>query len=106
MLHNFPCISCCLLTSKLTFSKHSFRNTIRVSNVLDHDQDRHFVGPDLGPKPFAKITTRRQKSLLAMEELMVIAKNLYTRNVLTWEMFDFLKKKCLSSHNFVNELYH
>ena len=26
-----------------------FRNTIRVSNSLDPDQDRYFVGPDLGP---------------------------------------------------------
>ena len=34
--------------SNLTFSKYSFRNTIRVSNYLDPDQDRHFVGPDLG----------------------------------------------------------
>ena len=24
-------------------------NTIRVSNGLDPDQDRHFGGPDLGP---------------------------------------------------------
>ena len=31
--------------SKFTFSKHSFRNTIRKSNSLD----QHFVGPDLGP---------------------------------------------------------
>ena len=35
--------------SKLTFSKISFRNTIRVSNRLDPDQARRFVGPDLGP---------------------------------------------------------
>ena len=42
------CSCCRLLTfSKLTFSKN-FRNTIRVSNSLDPDQDRH-VGPDLGP---------------------------------------------------------
>ena len=34
--------------SKLTFSKKSFRNIIRLSNGLDPDQDRHFVGPDLG----------------------------------------------------------
>ena len=34
--------------SKLFFSKHSFRNTIRVSNSLDSDQDRYYVGPDLG----------------------------------------------------------
>ena len=31
---------------KLTFSKNSFRNTIRVSNGLDPDQDRR---SDLGP---------------------------------------------------------
>ena len=30
------------------FKKKSFRNTVRVSNSLDSDQDRHFVGPDLG----------------------------------------------------------
>ena len=34
---------------KLTFTKNSFRNTIRVSNSLDPDQARRFVGPDLGP---------------------------------------------------------
>ena len=32
-------------TSKV--SKTTFRNTIRVSNSLDPDQDRHSVGPDL-----------------------------------------------------------
>ena len=41
-----------LLTStdlfKINFSKNYFRNTIRVSNGLDLDGDRHFVGPDLG----------------------------------------------------------
>ena len=36
--------------SKLTFPKNTcnFNNTIRVSNSLAPDQDRHFVGPDLG----------------------------------------------------------
>ena len=29
--------------------KKSFRTTIRVSNCLDPDQDRRFVGPDQGP---------------------------------------------------------
>ena len=29
-----------------------FRNTIRVSNGLDPDQDRHYVGPDLDPNRF------------------------------------------------------
>ena len=35
--------------SKSTFSKKKIRITIRVSNSLDPDQARHFVGPDLGP---------------------------------------------------------
>ena len=34
--------------SKKKKSKKSFMNTIRVSNSLIPDQDRHFVGPDLG----------------------------------------------------------
>ena len=34
--------------SKFTFSKNSFKNTIKVSNDLDPDQDRHSIGPDLG----------------------------------------------------------
>ena len=36
------------LFSKLTFSKISFTNTIRVSNNLDPYQNRRFVVPDLG----------------------------------------------------------
>ena len=31
------------------FRKNSFRNTIRVSDSLDPDQARRFVGPGLGP---------------------------------------------------------
>ena len=34
---------------KIKYSQISSKNTIRVSNGLDPDQDRHFVGPDLGP---------------------------------------------------------
>ena len=34
--------------SKSSFSKNSFRNTIRVLNSIDPDQVRHFVRPDLG----------------------------------------------------------
>ena len=32
-----------------TFLKNSFRNTVRVSNSLDPDQARLFVGHGLGP---------------------------------------------------------
>ena len=36
-------------SSKLTFSKNLTGNTIRVSNGLYPDQNRHFVGTELGP---------------------------------------------------------
>ena len=50
MLGNFSCFCCFLLTFfKITFLRKKFRFTIRVSNVLDKDKDRHSVGPDLGP---------------------------------------------------------
>ena len=37
--------------------KNSFMDTIRVtvSNSLDPDQARHFVGPDLGPNCLQRI---------------------------------------------------
>ena len=54
----FSCwVTCRLPTfSKLTFSKNSFRNTIRVANGLDPDQDRQSVGPDLGPNCLQKLS--------------------------------------------------
>ena len=33
-----------------------FFNTIRVSNSLDPDQERHFVGPDLGPNCLQRLS--------------------------------------------------
>ena len=36
--------------------KNSFRNIIRVSNSLDPDQARHFVGPDLGPSCLQRLS--------------------------------------------------
>ena len=38
--------------SSFLYSNNSFRNTIRVSNGLDPDQDRRSVGPDLGTNYF------------------------------------------------------
>ena len=40
--------------TKSTFLKISFRNINMVSNSLDPDQARHFVGPDLGPNCFQR----------------------------------------------------
>ena len=33
-----------------------FRNTKRVLNSLDPDKDRHFVGPDLGPNCWQRLS--------------------------------------------------
>ena len=53
ILHAWYLFMLLLLTAdffqKFTFSKNSFRSTIRLSNNWDPDQDRHFVDPDLGP---------------------------------------------------------
>ena len=67
--HSLPTGYCSMLFCHLlifpisTFSKNSIRNTIRVSNNLDPDQARHFVGPDLGPNCLQRLsadTTSRQ----------------------------------------------
>ena len=51
VLCNLLSFCCCLLTffQNLLLQKISSRNIIRESNSLDPDQDRHFVGLDLGP---------------------------------------------------------
>ena len=36
-----------------------------MSNRFDPDQDRHSVGPDLGPNCFQRFVSKRQQSLLA-----------------------------------------
>ena len=47
-------------SSNLSCSKNSFRNTIRVSNRLDPDQARHFVGPDLGHNCLQKLSVGKE----------------------------------------------
>ena len=62
-----------LLTSadffKTNFSKNSFRNTIRVSNSLDPDQDQRSVGPDLGPNYLQRLSAEGKSRPLARKEL-------------------------------------
>ena len=48
------------------------RTTIRVSNNLDPDQDRHYVGLHLGSNFLQKAICRQQKYLLACKELKQI----------------------------------
>ena len=50
------------------FGKNSFRNTIRVSNSMDADQDGNFVGPDLGPN-LLKWLTADEKAAASKERV-------------------------------------
>ena len=44
------------------FKKKYFRNSIRVSDGLDPDQDRQNVGPDLGPNCLQRLSSEDEKS--------------------------------------------
>ena len=44
------------LVSISIFSENSFRNTFRVSNGCDPDQNRDSVGPDLGPNCLQRLS--------------------------------------------------
>ena len=51
MLGNVACIYILFLSADI------FSETIRVSNSLDPDQARHFVGPELGPNCLQRISS-------------------------------------------------
>ena len=55
---------------KINSFKRSFRNSIGMSNGLDPDQDRHVVGPDLGPNCLQRLSliSRQQKLPLSKKE--------------------------------------
>ena len=58
-----------LIFFKIGFIKNSSRNTIRVSNNLDPDQARHFVGSDPDPSCLQRLSaddTRRQRVKVGM----------------------------------------
>ena len=59
MLGNFHAFLSSDFFSKLTFSKTAFRNTIRVSNGLDPNQNQHFVNPDLGPNCLQRLSANK-----------------------------------------------
>ena len=63
MLGNFSCFCCHLLTFfKINYFKEFFRNTVRVLNGLDPDQDRHYVSPDLCPNCLQKLSADDKSS--------------------------------------------
>ena len=74
--------------------KNSIRNTIGVSNSLDPDQARHFVGSDLGPN-FCKgyhQTTLVDKEL---NHLWLNKSQEYLYCILVKKFLDFKEEFCL-----------
>ena len=56
MLGNSAYFCCLLIFFKIDIFKNYFRNTIKMSGSLDPDQARHYVGPDLGPNCFQRLS--------------------------------------------------
>ena len=74
MLCNFSCFCCRLLPFwKFTFSKKYFRNTIKVSNGLDPDQDRWSQPQSdlIWVQTVAQVISRQQYSPLARIPFML-----------------------------------
>ena len=46
-------------------------NTIRVSNSLDPDQARHYVGPDLGPNFLQRLSADDTSMHVKLMELII-----------------------------------
>ena len=44
----------------LSVKKNSVRNTIRVPNSLDPDQDQYYVGPDLGANCLQRLSAEKK----------------------------------------------
>ena len=66
MLGNFSCFCCHSANSFL--NNFIFRNTVRVSNCLDPDQDGHSVGPDLDSNCLQSLTLKAPITTAADEE--------------------------------------
>ena len=73
---------CCLwiFFFRLTFSKKSFRNTIRVSSCLDPDQAQHFVGPDLGPNCLQRLSADEKSCQWRGKSLEICVHHKKSRN--------------------------
>ena len=90
MLGNFSCFCYRLLFSKLTFSKNYFRNTIRVSNSLDLDQDWHSVGLDLGLYCLQSLSADNKKKVPTSKERV----NDFVLKIITYETSACVRITC------------
>ena len=81
---------------KINFFKKNFRNTIRVSNLLDPGRDLHPVGPDLGPKKlFANYYQQITKVTASKERVKLVPNILSTKSMGYWDIKKYKKLKSL-----------
>ena len=64
---------------KINFLENCFSNNIRVSNTLDPDQARHFVGPDLGPNCLQRLSADDTSFFPINENLVICVFSWYTK---------------------------
>ena len=85
MLGNFSCFCGRLLFffSNSSFSNNSFRNPLKVSNGLDPDQDRRFVGSDLGPNCLQRLSaaygSRQSVKMVARANFFFLVRIFFVR---------------------------
>ena len=63
---------------------NELRNTIRMSHVLEPQQDRHSVGPDLGPnflQQTIKVAANKERVNLSYRHLFGVGKIQYFKGV-------------------------
>ena len=58
-----------------------------MSNSLDADQDRHFVGPDICPNVFAKVISRQVTIYLLVATFVVECEQFGHRVFACWLIF-------------------
>ena len=82
----FFVLFCCLLIFffKSTFMKNSFRYIIWVSNRLDPDQARHFVGPDLDLNCLQKLSAEdiKRDDMHSEVSVILLVYHFFCRSVL------------------------
>ena len=57
---------CLLIFFKINVFKNDFKNTTRVSNGLNPDQDRRYVGPDPGPNCLLRLSEAASKERVTL----------------------------------------
>ena len=90
MLSNFSCFCFHLNFFKINFSKNFFQIHYQSISNLDPDQDRHLVGPDLGPNCLQRFSASQRTKDSARKE-----------RVKFFEYFENLQYLCVLTYLYI-----